>query len=110
MVNHRQNFVNPVTGVHAQNIEANWRAGKGALPRHGTSKPMFESYLYQFMWCRKYLEQGCIFRTAHPLVHDGAFNVVLSDSTHDRLIARAPGFQELTRLPRLNGPAFANLW
>ncbi|KYN29146.1 hypothetical protein ALC57_01419, partial [Trachymyrmex cornetzi] len=53
-VNHAENFVNPRTSVHTQNIERLWRDMKGVLPRYGTSKVHYEHYLAEFMFKRNY--------------------------------------------------------
>lgn len=53
-VNHSQNFVNPVTGVHTQNIERLWRDMRGALPRFGTSEKHYVHYLGEFIFKKQY--------------------------------------------------------
>ncbi|KYM98252.1 hypothetical protein ALC62_11050 [Cyphomyrmex costatus] len=53
-VNHAENFVDPHTGVHTQNIERLWRDMKSVLPRYGTSKAHYEHYLHEFMLKRYY--------------------------------------------------------
>ncbi|XP_067133991.1 uncharacterized protein [Centruroides vittatus] len=54
-VNHSENFVDPKTGVHTQNIERLWGylKNKKNLPKHYT-EDLSDSYMYAFMY-RKYL-------------------------------------------------------
>ena len=52
-VNHSQNFVDPVTGVHTNSIEGTWTHAK-KLKNHGTSENLFGSYLVEYMWRRRY--------------------------------------------------------
>ena len=53
-VNHSQNFVNPLTGVHTNSIEGTWTRAKAKLKSHGTSNDLFPSYLAEYIWRRKY--------------------------------------------------------
>ena len=52
-VNHSYNFVDPLTGVHTQNIERMWGCLKWRNKRHrGTKRDFLESYFIEFM-CRR---------------------------------------------------------
>jgi transposase-like protein len=53
-VNHSQNFVDPVTGCHTQNIERVWRDMRGAIPRYGISQKHYKFYLAEFLFKRIY--------------------------------------------------------
>ena len=54
-VNHSLNFVDPTTGVHAQNVQCMWsKAKKKQKQGHGTSDSIFSSYLQEYLWRRKY--------------------------------------------------------
>lgn len=54
VVVHQQNFVDPrYPWIHTQTIEGLWKLSKKKLRRqHGTSRTLFNSYLYEFMWRR----------------------------------------------------------
>ena len=50
-VNHSQNFVDPATGAHTQNIERSWKAAKERNKRHnGTHRTMLDSYMCEYTW------------------------------------------------------------
>ena len=54
-VNHSIQFVNPLNGAHTQSIECTWTHAKKKYKRmHGTSKPLFGTYLIEFMWHKKF--------------------------------------------------------
>ena len=54
-VNHSLHFVDPVTGVHTQNIESYWNNVKTKLKRmRGCHRDYLESYLDEHMWRERY--------------------------------------------------------
>ena len=53
-VNHCLNFVDPDTGAHTQGIENTWWGVKRSMPRTGTSKDLFDSYLQEWLWRQHY--------------------------------------------------------
>ena len=48
--NHSLNFADQDTGAHTQRNENTWWEVKRSMPRTGTSKDPFESYLQQWLW------------------------------------------------------------
>ena len=51
MVNHSLNFVDPVTGVHTQNVESYWNRVKTTFKRmKGVHQEMLTSHVDEFMW------------------------------------------------------------
>ena len=55
-VNHSINFVDPITGVHTNNIERTWRDVKNWLPKFGRKKVHFTGYLARVIFLKKYPE------------------------------------------------------
>ena len=53
-VNHSQNFVNPDSGAHTQNIKRLWCDVRGGIPRFGRSKKHLVGYLAEFMFKGKF--------------------------------------------------------
>ena len=54
-VNHSKHFVDPVTGVHTQNIEAYWSSVKIKFKiLNGTSRQLTASYLDEHMYRQRY--------------------------------------------------------
>ena len=54
-VNHSVEFVNPVTGVHTENVESYWNRAKIKLKRmRGCHELELSSYLDEFMWKERY--------------------------------------------------------
>ncbi|CEF60518.1 Transposase, ISXO2-like domain-containing protein [Strongyloides ratti] len=53
-VNHKYNFVDPLTNAHTQNIERVWRSVKERSKKHnGTHRSMLEGYMHEFTWRKK---------------------------------------------------------
>ena len=48
IVNHSVNFVDPATGAHTNTLENIWRALKKSLPKHGTTKNLYDTYFAQY--------------------------------------------------------------
>ena len=42
------------TGAHTQRIENRWWGVKRSMPRTGTPKERFKSYLQEWLWCQQY--------------------------------------------------------
>ena len=53
-VNHSLNIVDVVTGAQTQRIENTWWGVKRSMPRTGTSKDPFESYIQDWLWRQLY--------------------------------------------------------
>ncbi len=54
-VNHSLQFVDPVTGVHTQNVESYWQRVKHKIKRmKGCHAHQIPSYLDEFMWRERY--------------------------------------------------------
>ena len=50
-INHSIQFVDPVTGVHTQNVDSYWNRVKTKFKRmKGVQESMLPSYLDEFMW------------------------------------------------------------
>ena len=50
-VNHSVNFVNPINGVHTQNIEFYWNKHKSQIKKmHECRREFLPSYIQEFMW------------------------------------------------------------
>lgn len=52
-VNHSENFADPVTGAHTQNIERLWREVRANVPRFGRGRELYSSYIAEFLWKRQ---------------------------------------------------------
>ena len=59
VVNHSLRFVDPGTGVHAQNIESYWNRVKTKLKRmRGCHSHQLSRYLDEFLWRERYGKTG----------------------------------------------------
>ena len=57
LTDHSLHFVDPVTGVHTQNIESYWNRAKLKLKRmKGCHADQLPSYLDEFMWRERFGE------------------------------------------------------
>ncbi|KCZ80139.1 hypothetical protein H312_02471, partial [Anncaliia algerae PRA339] len=55
VVNHSENFVDPLTGMYTQRVENMWMRAKQRNKKEcGTKKELLEGYLFEFMWREKY--------------------------------------------------------
>ena len=64
-VNHSLHFVDPVSGVHTQNVESYWDRVKIKLKRMwGCHAHQLASYLDEFMWREWYGQSAGVARTA----------------------------------------------
>ncbi|XP_076622909.1 uncharacterized protein LOC143342669 [Colletes latitarsis] len=53
-VNHKINFVDPMTEAHTQHIERIWRETRANIPRYGTRSYHYIGYIAEFMFRRTY--------------------------------------------------------
>ncbi|XP_039277164.1 uncharacterized protein LOC120355641 [Nilaparvata lugens] len=51
-VNHKMNFVDPLSGAHTNKIEASWGAAKATLPRFHRKKAFFPGYLSKYVFMK----------------------------------------------------------
>ena len=59
VVNHSLHFVDPVTGVHTQNVESSWNRVKTKFKRmKGCHTGQLPSYLDKFLWRERYGKTG----------------------------------------------------
>lgn len=66
-INHSENFVDPVTGVHTQHVECMWKNAKRKFKAMlGVQSTMLPSHLDEFMWRQRY-----------GATHDDALNNIL---------------------------------
>jgi transposase-like protein len=67
---HQENFVHPANDeINIQNIECLWRHLKSKLKRmSGTSQPLFQLYLAEFMWRRSHKDNYFGYQTHIPSV------------------------------------------
>ena len=62
VVNHSENFVDPETGAHTQTIEGTWAQFKSRhKEERGTARNLFVSYLYQFMWRKRFAGRDALY-------------------------------------------------
>lgn len=54
IVNHSENFVDPTSGAHTQNIERLWRDMRAGMPQYGTREEHYKYYIAEFMFKRVY--------------------------------------------------------
>jgi hypothetical protein len=55
-VNHKQNFVDPITGIHTQNVESYWNKQKLSIKKmKGMKRKYKEMYLWEFMWRDRFI-------------------------------------------------------
>jgi hypothetical protein len=58
-VNHRENFVDPVSGAHTQHVESYWSKQKFRIKKmKGVRKEHLDEYLHEFMWRDRFDNNG----------------------------------------------------
>lgn len=61
-VNHSVNFVDPLTQVHTNSVEANWRPLKNRLQRGGIgAQGKLSQHLCEYLWMRSHRDDDDIF-------------------------------------------------
>ena len=75
-VNHSLNFVEPVTGVHTQNIESYWNVKKAYIKKMwGCHRNMLHWYLQEFMWRDRFARNNnCFNNICLHITHFYPFN------------------------------------
>lgn len=54
VVIHENNFVDPITGVHTNNVEAYWQRCKRKFKKiYGTSRALLPSHIDEFLWMER---------------------------------------------------------
>ena len=61
-VNHSINFVEPITGVHTQNIESYWNVKKTLIKKmRGCQRKLLHWYLQEYMWRDRFDRNNTVF-------------------------------------------------
>lgn len=60
-VNHSQNFVDPITGAHTQNVENMWWQVKRTLPETHSNRDQLYLHLAEYMWRNSKCKQADLF-------------------------------------------------
>ncbi len=69
-VNHSQNFVDPVTGVHTNAVEGFWSRAKDRLKQyHGVPDSTLDSHLDEFLWREIHGKEGGMATLDNMLQH-----------------------------------------
>ena len=53
-VNHSENYVYPITGANTNTVEGLWNLMRRSMPKFGTQKHFYASYMVEFMYRRKF--------------------------------------------------------
>ena len=77
VVMHQEKFLDPMTGVHTQNIEAYWSRAKHKIKSvYGSRLHLIPSYLDEFMWRERFGLGGC----QTPVRHLTTFSFILRNT------------------------------
>jgi hypothetical protein len=61
-VNHSQNFIDPISGCHTQNVEGMWSNFKRNFrPLSGNTTETYASYFPEFMWRKRFGDSPNVF-------------------------------------------------
>jgi transposase-like protein len=53
-VNHSKCFKDPISGAHTNSVEGMWNLVRKSLPKFGTTKDMYASYMVEYMYRRRF--------------------------------------------------------
>jgi transposase-like protein len=74
VVNHSENFVDPVTGAHTQHIESYWAKSKQRLKAmKGVRREHLDEYLEEMMWLERHKEDSFEIMLSHMRSYSNEF-------------------------------------
>jgi hypothetical protein len=53
-VNHSKNYMDPITGANTNTVEGLWNLMRRSMPKFGTQKHFYASYMIEFIYRRKF--------------------------------------------------------
>ena len=56
-VNHSENFVDPSTGTHTQNIESSWRALERRVTKGGVTHDALDRHFAEYIWMQNHKKE-----------------------------------------------------
>jgi len=85
VVNHSQNFVDLQTGAHTQTIEGTWSHFKARYKEErGTARSLFASYIYQYLWRKKFGGPDALFHLSTQIAHFFPYEMENDDEDDER--------------------------